>query len=394
MSTRRQFLQSAAFADAAGVTPLHAANDPASKPPSQARTGIIDTHAHWMGPTVVELLKKRTVAPFYTTNEKGELILVNRGTHPTGKERPQGKEWFDFDLRLRHLDEAGVQHQVLSWTGATYDGQISPADAQLFWRGQNDDTGSVVKKYPTRISGLATLPTSDPAAAAAELDRAHTELGLSGATLPLDAFISLEGARALAPIFAVAQKHRSHIFIHRGLANPSIPGETPEVGLTNTYFGLAASEGPNERPKPAPGDDVIARAALISSTHLASRVITLALTDFLDPYPDVTVQIAMIGGSIPFVAEQIQFAQEAAGQPDTTLRLRRLYYDTGQFGRGPNNIAHTAKVFGAERIVFGSDYGPQGSIVPYVQAVEQTEVSKTYKDKIFTGNAKGIFENR
>ncbi len=107
-----------------------------------------------------------------------------------------------------------------------------------------------------------------------------------------------------------------------------------------------------------------------------------------------TVQIAMIGGSIPFVAEQIQFAQEAAGQPDTTLRLRRLYYDTGQFGRGPHNIAHTAKVFGTERIVFGSDYGPQGSIVPYVQAVEQTEVSKADKDRIFTGNAKGIFEKR
>ncbi len=61
-------------------------------------------------------------------------------------------------------------------------------------------------------------------------------------------------------------------------------------------------------------------------------------------YPDVTVSIAMIGGSIPFVAEQIQFAQEAAGQKDTTDRLRRIYYDTGQFGRGPHNIAHTAKV--------------------------------------------------
>ncbi len=392
MSTRRRFLRSAALVAAARVTPLHAAEDPAPTSPSRPRTGIIDTHAHWTGPTVVELLKKRTIAPFYTTNEKGELILVNRGTRPTGKERPQGAEWFDFDLRLRHLDKAGVQRQVLSWVGATYDGQLSPEEAKPFWQAQNNDLGAVIKKYPTRISGLATLPTSNPVAAAAELDRAHTDLGLSGATLPLDAFISLEGARALSPIFAVAQKHRSHIFIHRGLASLSIPGETPEVGSTNTYFGLASSEGANERPKPLPGDDVIARAALISSTHLASGVITLALTDFLDPYPDVTVQIAMIGGSIPFVAEQIQFAQEAAGQPDTTQRLRRLYYDTGQFGRGPHNIAHTVNVFGAERIVFGSDYGPQGSILPYIQALERAEVASGEKNKIFTRNAKAIFE--
>jgi predicted TIM-barrel fold metal-dependent hydrolase len=393
MSTRRQFLlQSAAVAAAASVTPHPSAGAQSTSPNRSVRKGIIDTHAHWTGPTVVELLKKRTTAPFYVTNEKAELILVNRGTHPTGRERPQGAEWFDFDLRLRHLDEAGVQRQVLSWVGATYDGQISAEDAKPFWRAQNNDIGAVIKKYPTRISGLATLPTSDPSAAAAELDRAHTELGLSGATLPLDAFISLEGARVLAPIFVVAQKHHSHIFIHRGLASKSVPGETPEVGATNAYFGLGVSDEPNERPKPVPGDDVVARTALISSTHLASGVITLALTDFLDSYPDVTVQIAMIGGSIPFVAEQIQFAQKAAGLPDTTERLRRLYYDTGQFGRGPHNIAHTAKVFGADRIVFGSDYGPQGSIVPYVEAVEQTEITPVEKDKIFTGNAKLIFE--
>jgi predicted TIM-barrel fold metal-dependent hydrolase len=249
-----------------------------------------------------------------------------------------------------------------------------------------------VKKYPNRFSGLATLPTSDPVAAAAELDRALTELGLSGATLPLDAFISLEGARALAPIFAVAQKHRSHIYVHRGAASTTIPGETTEVGASNSYFGLAVSEGPNERPKPVAGDDTIARSALVTSTHLAAGVITLALSDFLDAYPDVTVQIAMIGGSIPFVAEQIQFNEEAAGQPDTSQRLRRLYYDTGSFGRGSHNIAHTVKVFGAERVVFGSDNGPQGSILPYVEAVERAEVTSHDKDLIFAGNVKRIFE--
>lgn len=392
MSTRRQFLQTAALSTAATGFSSVSSSAQTVRQSVGRRKNIIDTHAHWTGPTVIELLKKRTTAPFYTTNEKGELILVTKGSHPTGKERPLSPSWFDFDARLRHLDEAGVQRQVLSWTGAAYDRELSREEAKPFWQAQNNDAANMVKKYPSRISALATLPTADPVAAAAELDRAHSELGLSGATLPLDAFISLDGARALAPIFVVAQKHRSHIFIHRGIASPTIPGETPEVGATNSYFGLAASSGPNERPKPLPGDDTIARSALISSTHLAAGVITLALSDFLDAYPDVTVQVAMIGGSIPFVAEQIQFAQEASGQKDTTQRLRRLYYDTGQFGRGPHNIAHTAKVFGADRILFGSDNGPQSSIIPYVDAVEQTEVNAHEKDLIFTGNAKLIFE--
>jgi predicted TIM-barrel fold metal-dependent hydrolase len=98
----------------------------------------------------------------------------------------------------------------------------------------------------------------------------------------------------------------------------------------------------------------------------------------------------MIGGSIPFVAEQIQFIEENSGQPDTTQRLRRLYYDTGFSGRGPRNIAFAAKVFGAERIVFGSDFGAMSSIVPWVAAVEQVELPSHEKELIFAGNAKRI----
>jgi len=396
MSTRRTFLQTAALsaaatslsslrATAAQAPALQSASSPALK-----RAGIIDLHSHWIGPTVVELLKKRTTAPFYTTNEKGELILVTRGTHPTGKERPQSSSWLDIDSRLSHLDEAGIAHQVIAWAGATYDGQISPEDAKPIWKGQNNDISAIIRKYPSRFSGLATLPTSDPVAAAAELDRAHTELGLRGAILPLDAFISLEGARTLAPIFAVAQKHRSHIFIHRGVASTAVPGEFAESGATNTYFGLAVPEEPNGRPKAVVGDDTTARSTLIMNTHLAAGVITLALSDFLDAYPDVTVQIAMIGGSIPFVAEQIQFIEENSGQPDTTQRLRRLYYDTGFSGRAPRNIAFAAKVFGAERIVFGSDFGAMSSILPWVAAVEQVELPSHEKELIFAGNAKRI----
>jgi predicted TIM-barrel fold metal-dependent hydrolase len=396
MSTRRTFLQTAALS--AAVTSLSSLRTVAAQTsslqsassPALTRKGIIDLHSHWIGPTVVEILKKRTTAPFYTTNVKGELVLVTKGTGPTGKERPLSAAWLDIDSRLSHLDEAGIQHQVLAWAGATYDGQISPEDAKPIWKGQNNDAAAVVKKYPSRFSGLATLPTSDPVAAAEELNRAHTELGLSGAILPLDAFISLDGARALAPLFAVAQKHHSHIFIHRGVASKTVPGETTEVGATNTYFGLAAYDGPNERPKPVAGDNAIARSTLITNTHLAAGVITLALSDFLDAYPDVTVQIAMIGGSIPFVAEQIQFIEENSGLPDTTQRLRRLYYDTGFSGRTPRNITFAAKVFGAERIVFGSDFGAMSSIVPWVEAVEQVDLPSHEKELIFTGNAKRI----
>jgi predicted TIM-barrel fold metal-dependent hydrolase len=362
MKTRREFLQTTTIGFAAGA--LAASRTTAQTAAQTAARVSVDWHAHWIGPHVVELLNKR------------------------GSPRPpQGGAWFDLDARLKHLDEVGVERQVLSYIGAAYDGVMPPEEARACWRAQNDDVAAVAKKYPARFSGLATLPTADVNAAADELERAHRELGLLGATLPLDAFVSLAGARALAPIFAVAQKHRSHIFVHRGVASADIPGQHPETGDTNAYFG--APRGPA-----IAGDNASARTLLITATHLATGVITLALTDFLDAYPDVTVQVAMMGGSISSVAEQIQMAAEEAGQPIPPARFRRVYLDTGQSGRGPRGIALATKVFGADRILFGTDSGPAASIAPVIESVGRAAIAPEEKRMIFVDNGRRLLESK
>ena len=368
MTTRRSMLKASTLGIAGAALPAFA-TEQATAPPR----GLIDFHAHWIGPRVVELLKART-----------------------NPRPPQGQGWFDIDGRLKNLDEAGVQRQVLSYVGAAYDGVMTPDEARPFWRAQNDDLGALVKKHPTRFTGLATLPTANVAAAAEELSRAHQDLGLIGATLPLDAFISLAGARALAPIFAVAQKHRSHIFVHRGAAGAEIPGRQAETGGTNLYFGLPAPEAGNARATAIPGDNASARTLLITATHLATGVITLALTDFLDAYPDVTVQIAMMGGAISYVAEQIQMAAEDSGQPIPPARFHRVYLDTGQSGRGPRGIALAATVFGADRLLFGTDSGPTATVGPTIESVNRAALTADQKRQLFVENgqrllaAKGI----
>jgi predicted TIM-barrel fold metal-dependent hydrolase len=376
MKTRRALLQATALGIAGTAFPdlVHGSSSEAEQTATRADSSprsMVDFHAHWIGPRVVELLSART-----------------------SPRPPQGQAWFDIDARLRDMDQAGVQRQVLSYVGAAYDGVVSPEDARPLWRAQNDDLAALVRKHPTRFSGLATLPTANVAWAADELQRAHQELGLIGATLPLDAFISLAGARALAPIFAAAQKHRSHIFVHRGAASADIPGRKPEVGDTNPYFGLASPDSGNPRPAAVIGDNPSARALLMTATHLATGVITLALTDFLDPYSDVTVQVAMMGGAIPYVAEQIQMAAEAAGEPVPAKRFRSVYLDTGQSGRGPRGIALAAKVFGADRILFGTDSGPTSSVAETIASVKQAPLTTEEKQQIFVENGRRLLEAR
>jgi predicted TIM-barrel fold metal-dependent hydrolase len=374
-TTRRALLKAAALGLAGAASPRSARADSSAVDQagaSQASTrAIIDFHAHWIAPRVVELLTARS-----------------------SPRPPQGQGWFDIDARLRQMDQAGVQRQVLSYVGAAYDGVMTPDEARPFWRAQNDDVSALVKKHPARFSGLATLPTANVAWAAEELERAHRDLGLIGATLPLDAFISLAGARALAPIFAVAQKHRSHIFVHRGAASADIPGRQPEAGATNPYFGLAVPDPGSPRAAAAPGDNLSARTLLMTAIHLATGVVTLALTDFLDPYPDVTVQVAMMGGAISYIAEQIQMAAEESGQPIPAQRFQRVYLDTGQSGRGPRGIALAAKVFGADRVLFGTDSGPTATLVPTVESVNRADITPEQKRQVFGENARRILSTK
>jgi predicted TIM-barrel fold metal-dependent hydrolase len=159
----------------------------------------------------------------------GPHVVELLGTR-TSPRPPQGAGWTDIEARLREMDKTGVKPQVLGWVGASFDGALPAAATRPLWRAQNEDVAAIVKKYPARFSGFASLPTANVAWAAEEFERAHKDLGLIGAVLPLDAFVSLAGARALTPIFEVAQKHHNHIFVHRGAASPDIPGQHPEAG--------------------------------------------------------------------------------------------------------------------------------------------------------------------
>jgi predicted TIM-barrel fold metal-dependent hydrolase len=346
MNTRRQFLRHATLgATTATLLPalLKASADslPATTKPL---TGIIDWHNHWISPTEIRLLGQRAKAPRITTGGNGEKLL-ERVTDATGSAAQPFPIWpaaTDIEARIKHLDENGVARQIISYTVPFgYDASLSAEEIKPLFRGFNDDLAALVQKHPTRFIGLAALPTSDLAWAAEELQRAHQELGFIGASLPLNAFATLRGARVLAPIFEVAQKNRSHIFVHRGAASPGIPGQPPVL---------------------LPEDTEWARGSLISDSQLAAGAITLGLTDFLDPYPDITVQIVMLGGAIPYVIEHIQSGAKRAGVGDPVEKFRRLFLDPGPYSTSPRSVLAAVQAFGADRILFGSDFGPMPNI--------------------------------
>ena len=87
------------------------------------------------------------------------------------------------EQRLTDMDSIGVDVHILSTNAAFYFYEKDAATVAAMDRECNDYVAQLVKDYPDRFAGLANLPMQDVPAAAAELERAMTSLGLKGAMI-------------------------------------------------------------------------------------------------------------------------------------------------------------------------------------------------------------------
>src|SRR6202022_3614230 len=74
------------------------------------------------------------------------------------------------ELRLREMDEAGIDLQVLSHSMPGLQ-KLEAETAVPLARRVNDRLNEAVRAHPGRFAGFAALPTADPKAAADELKR-------------------------------------------------------------------------------------------------------------------------------------------------------------------------------------------------------------------------------
>ena len=290
----------------------------------------IDVHCHYVPAVLAGALRDRTEPPFIEpAPEGGERFVMPIGNLPFTD------AYGDITGRLDFMDDHAVDVQLLSFPGLFGLDSLPVAEARPLLALFNDDLGALRARHPDRFLGLAALPFADLDAAAAELRRGMTELGLAGAILPVNGFVTAVHAAAFAPLFAEADALGAHLFIHPGRR----PDEVPPPGAP---------------PAPVP-DQAIARRALEVQHRVALAMVTLLFTDFLDPYPNVSVHVANLGGTLPMVIERMDHvvATRAPETPSFAERARRLHVDCSSLG--PRAIEIAASVFGADRLLMGTD---------------------------------------
>ena len=219
----------------------------------------------------------------------------------------RGTPFMDVDRRLERMDEVGIGHQVLSPNPLTWFHHIDPAEAVRYCTDHNRALADHIADHPTRLSGLAQLPAQAPEAAADELARSVTELGLRGGAMGTDPGVPLADDD-LSPIWEAAERLDVPIFLH--------PAPT----------GI---DGPVIDPRSSAYDFEL-HGWFCHEETLA--VVALIMGGVLDRHPTLDVCISHGGGAVALLYERLRHAMatrpSGSGDPDDIDRgLARLWFD-------------------------------------------------------------------
>jgi len=242
------------------------------------------------------------------------------------------------EQRLRDMDDQGVDVQVLSITTPGVQ-NLDGVRAVPLARQANDLLADVVAGRPHRFEAFATLPTTDPRAAADELRRAVSELGLKGAMLHGRTGDMHLDDPALEPMWQAAAELRCPISLHPQIPRPAV--------LDAYYSGLD------------PTFDTIFGSPLIGWHYdTGVELLRLIFAGVLDRHPDIQLIANHWGEVVLFYADRIAMVDNL-GTP-----LARPFQDylrdnvsyTGSGIMSQRYLRWTKEIVGIERILYASDY--------------------------------------
>jgi predicted TIM-barrel fold metal-dependent hydrolase len=327
---------------------------------------MIDMHTHWKPAEVADALRARSREPRIVRNDDGVEVLKL----PRMGETPLDQAFDDVEFHLGRMDRQGVEVSVLSLLGSFCWIEAQPVAVALpLCQRVNDKFSAICQQHQGRFAAFAALPLTDISAATAELERALGLPGMIGAQLPGNFFLTRADAEAARPMLEVANRHRAVLLIHHGPrpgdAFPKVTGDTDNARRRNGTLDMQAS--------------------------LSSVMVTLCLTDILAPYPDVTVVVHNLGGNIPYEVERMDH-RSLLDTPDEELpssrfRKAKVYVDCNSFG--PRAIEAAVSLYGAERIVCGTD-GSAFGVDWTRKALEDAQIGEEAREQILRRNASAM----
>jgi len=276
------------------------------------------------------------------------------------------------DLRLKEMDEAGIDVQVISH-GAPSTQRLDAQAAVRLARDANDRLSAAIAAHPERFAAFAALPTPDPKAAADELERTVTQLGFKGAMVHgLTNGVFFDDKR-FWPIFERAQALDVPLYVH-----PAVP----HSAVVEAYYRDYLADFPT-----------LQTAAWGFTVETATQGIRLVLSGVFDAYPDVKIILGHMGEGLPFLLWRIDHALSRPGNRSVSFReqFSQHFYITTSGNFSTPALLCSMMELGVDRILFSVDW-PFVPNIPGTQWMNDLQLSAEDKIKILSGNAKRLLK--
>lgn len=278
------------------------------------------------------------------------------------------------DLRLSHMDEYGIDRQLLLLTAPGVQ-VVRPGSGTALAREANDIAAEACRNYPDRFSALAAFDPRDVAGSVKEIERAIGTLRLSGAVLNSHFQGHYIDEEEYFPILEALEAMDAALYIH-----PTAPFNAPHYE-SRGFFGALGG---------FPHDVWLHTMGLIFSGAF-------------DRFPRLRLVIGHMGECMPLQLYRFDWMQ---GNADGRSHLRggkqvKLQHPVSHYFR--NNIWITTSgvawepairfcmdVLGPERVLYAMDYPYQQSS-DEVAAYDRMALTAEHKKMLMEDNARRVF---
>ena len=280
------------------------------------------------------------------------------------------KRLFDLgELRLKEMDEAGVDYQVISH-GAPATQKLPDDIAVELARRVNDRLHAAVQMHPKRFGAFCAVPTNDAKAGADELERC-IKLGFKGAMLHgLANGVFLDDKR-FWPIYERAERLDVPVYFHPANPHPAV---------IEAYYKEYVQSVPT-----------ILSAGWGFTVETATTALRLVLSGLFQQHPKLKVILGHLGEGIPFLIARMDEALSRQAKVDFRDTFSSHFsVTTSGFFSNPALLCCVQEL-GIDRILFSIDW-------PFVSNQRATDWVKTIplceedRIKLLNGNAKRLLK--
>ena len=354
-ANRRAFMRRAAgFGAAAAALPFAAAARSAAGP--DPKPFLVALEEHFATPELRRLQGAGERRLFSGGRRRPELLDVGAG-------------------RIADMDAAGIDMQVLS--AVTPGAQnLAGAEGVAFARRLNAWVADeVVAARPDRFRAFATLPLSQPGAAADELERSVREHGLVGCMTYGTVRGKFLDHADFRPLLARAESLGVPVYIH-----PNWP--SPEAAQVY-YDGL--------------GDELASRIlggpGYGWHQEVALQCLRLIVGGVFDRFPGLQVVVGHMGEGLPFYywrfGEDLdRIARDRLDKPVQRYFHDNLWITTSAFFRD-ELLTLALAAMGEDRIMFAVDY-PMADARAGADWFRSVDLPRAAREKIAHGNARKL----